>query len=133
MALRLLDIGAESSLCICIGKPVGGIRPLMVGHDDNIFLNGLAQQTIQKEIARIKLLPENLCSYQKGKGCGDATIIDNVVKEVALQNNSFYLAEIDNDAKEMFNRLYLESCSPVTCWSWDARLFRMAMHQYVKS
>jgi len=68
----------------------------------------MAQQAIQKEIARIKLLPENLCSYQKGKGCGDATIIDNVIKEVALQNNTFYLAEIDGDAEKMFDRLYLE-------------------------
>jgi hypothetical protein len=108
MALRLLDIGTESSLHICIGKPCGGIRPLTVGHDDNVFLNGLAQQAIQKEMARLKLLPENLCSYQKGKGCGDATIIDNIVKEVALQNNTFYLAEIDDDVEKMFDRLYLE-------------------------
>jgi len=108
MALRLLDIGTESSLRICIGKPCGGIRPLTVGHDDNVFLNGLAQQAIQKEMARLKLLPENLCSYQKGKGCGDATIIDNIVKEVALQNNNFYLAQIDDDAEKMFARLYLE-------------------------
>jgi hypothetical protein len=75
MALRLLDIGTESSLRRCIGKPCGGVRPLIVGHDNNVFSNGLAQQAIQKEIAHIKLLPENLCSYQRGKGCGDATII----------------------------------------------------------
>jgi hypothetical protein len=68
----------------------------------------MAQQAIQKEIARIKLLPENLCSYLKGKGCGVATIIDNVIKEVALQNNNFYLAEIDDDAEKMFDRLYRE-------------------------
>jgi hypothetical protein len=65
----------------------------------------MAQQAIQKEIARIKLLPENLCSYQKGRGCGDAI---NLIKEVALQNNTFYLAEIDDDAEKMFDRLYLE-------------------------
>jgi hypothetical protein len=51
MALRLLDIGTESSLCICIGKLCGGVRPLTVGHNDNVFLNGLAQQAIQNEIA----------------------------------------------------------------------------------
>jgi len=108
MALKLLDIGTESSLRICIGKPCGGIRPIMVGHDDYVFLNGIAQQAIQKEIARLKLLPENLCSYQKGKGCGDATIVNCIVKEVALQTDTFYLAEIDDDAEKMFDRLYLE-------------------------
>jgi len=46
--------------------------------------------------------------YQKGKGCSDATIVDTVVKEVALQNNTFYLAEIGDDAEKMFDRLYLE-------------------------
>jgi hypothetical protein len=84
------------------------VRPLTVGHDDNVFLNGIAQQAIQKEIARTKILPENVCSYQKGKGCNDATIIDSIVKEVALQNNDYYLAEIDDDAEKMFDRLYLE-------------------------
>jgi hypothetical protein len=44
---------------MCIGKPCGGVIPLTVGHDDNIFLNGLAQQAIQKEISRLKVLPEN--------------------------------------------------------------------------
>ncbi|MFN9978349.1 MAG: hypothetical protein ACK53Y_00470, partial [bacterium] len=73
MALRFLDIGTESSLWIFIGKPCGGIRPLTIGHYDIVFLNGLAQQAIQKEIARIQLLPDNLCSYQRGKGCNDAT------------------------------------------------------------
>jgi hypothetical protein len=58
MALRLLDTGTECSLCICIGKPCGGVRPLTVGHDDNIFLNGLAQQAIQQEIARLNILPD---------------------------------------------------------------------------
>lgn len=43
-ALQLLDIGTECSLRICIGKPCGGVRPLTVGHDDNVFLHGLAQQ-----------------------------------------------------------------------------------------
>jgi len=108
LALRLLDIGTECSLRICIGKPCGGVRPLTVSHDDNIFLNGLAQQAIQQEIAWLNILPENLCSYQKGKGFGDATIVDTVIKEVALQNNNFYLAEIDDDAKKMFDWLYLE-------------------------
>jgi hypothetical protein len=104
----LLDLGTECSLCICIAKPCGGVCPLTVGHDDNVFLNGLAQQAIQKEIAHLKVLPEKLCSYQKGKGCGDATIIDCVVKEVALQSNTFFLAEIDDDTKTMFDRLYIE-------------------------
>jgi hypothetical protein len=99
-ALRLLDIGTESSLPICIRKPCGGIRPLTVSHDNNVFLNGLAKQAIQREIARLKILPENLCLYQKGKGCSDATIVDTVVKEVALQNNTFYLAEIGDDAEK---------------------------------
>jgi hypothetical protein len=40
MTLRLLDLGTECSLKICIGKPCGGVRPLTVGHDDNVFLNG---------------------------------------------------------------------------------------------
>ncbi len=108
LTLRLLDLGTECSLRICIAKPCGGIRPLTVGHDDNVFSNGLAQQAIQNENARVKLLPENLCSYQKGRGCGDATIIDCVGKEVALQSNAFFLAEIDDDAEKMFDRLYIE-------------------------
>jgi hypothetical protein len=107
MALWILDIGTESSLQICIGKPCGGVCPLTIGHDDNVFLNGLAQQAIQKEIARIQLLPDNLCSYQRGKGCNDATM-DKVVKEVALQNNTFYPAEIDDDAEKRFDRLHVE-------------------------
>jgi len=76
MTLRLLDTGTECSLRICIGKPCGGVRPLTVGHDDNVFLNGIAQQAIQKEIARNRVLPETVFSYQKGKGCSDATIIN---------------------------------------------------------
>ena len=108
MTLRLLDVGTECSLRICIGKPCGGVRPLTVGHDDNVFLNGLAQQAIQKEIARLKIIPENVCSYQKGKGCADATIVDGIVKEVALQDNRCFVAELDDDAEKMFDRLYLE-------------------------
>ena len=108
MALRLLDFGTECSLRICIGKPCGGVRPLTVGHDDNVFLNGLAQKAIQEEIAKNKLIPENICSYQRGKGCADATIVAGVVKEVALQKNDFFLAEIDDDAEKMFDRLYSE-------------------------
>jgi hypothetical protein len=108
MALRLLDFGTENSLRICIGKPCGGIRPLTVGHDDNVFLNGIAQQAIQKEIARLKVLPENVCSYQKGKGCAYATIVDCVVKEIALQKDEFFLAELVDDAEKMFDRLHLE-------------------------
>ena len=79
MALRLLDLGTECSLRICIGKPCGGVRPLTVSHDDNVYLNGFAQQVLQKEIARLQILPENLCSYQRGKGCNNATIVDGVV------------------------------------------------------
>jgi hypothetical protein len=81
---------------------VWGVHPLMVGHDDNVFLNGIAQQAIQQEIAKVKILPDKVYSYQKGKGCSDATIIDSVVKEIALQNNDFYLAELSDDAEKMF-------------------------------
>jgi len=108
MTLRLLDVGTESSLCICIGKPCGGTRPLTVSHDHNVFLNGVAQQTLQVEIARTKLLPENLCSYQKGKGCNHATIVNAVVKEIALQEIIYYVAEIDDDMEKMFDRLYIK-------------------------
>jgi hypothetical protein len=80
----------------------------MVGHDDNVFLNGLAQQAIQKEISRMNVLPPNIVSFQKGKGCADATIIDLVVKEIALQNNYFYLAELSDDAEKISDRLYME-------------------------
>ena len=85
-----------------------GVPPLTVGHDDNVFLNGFAQQALQKEIARLQLLPETLCSYQRGKGCSDATIVDGVVKEVMLQNNDYFFAEINDDAEKMFDRLYIE-------------------------
>eukprot|EP00590_Aulacoseira_subarctica_P005294 CAMPEP_0172416722 /NCGR_PEP_ID=MMETSP1064-20121228/3216_1 /TAXON_ID=202472 /ORGANISM="Aulacoseira subarctica , Strain CCAP 1002/5" /LENGTH=1681 /DNA_ID=CAMNT_0013154579 /DNA_START=343 /DNA_END=5384 /DNA_ORIENTATION=- len=108
MALRLLDLGTECSLRICIGKPCGGVRPLTVSHDDNVYLNGFAQQVLQKEIARLQILPENLCSYQRGKGCNNATIVDGVVKEILLQNNTFYMAEIVDDAEKMFDRLFME-------------------------
>lgn len=108
MALRLLDHGTECSLRICIGKPCGGVRPLTVGHDDNVYLNGFAQQAIQKGIAYLQILPENLCSYQRGKGCNNATIVDGVIKEILLQNNMFYMVEIDDDAEKMFDRLYME-------------------------
>jgi hypothetical protein len=30
------------------------------------------------------------------------------VKEIALQNNNFYLAELSDDAEKMFDRLYME-------------------------
>jgi hypothetical protein len=50
LALRLLDIGTESSLHICIGKPCGGVRPLTVGHVNNVFLNGLAQQATSNKL-----------------------------------------------------------------------------------
>ncbi len=108
LTLRLLDTGTESSLRICIGKPCGGVRPLTVGHDDNVFLNGLAQQALQQEIAKHKILPDGICSYQKGKGCGDATIVDTVAKEIAIQEDQYYLAVIDDDAEKMFDRLYIE-------------------------
>jgi hypothetical protein len=42
------------------------------------------------------------------KGCGDATIIDCVIKEVALQNSTFFLAEIDDDAEKLFDQLYIK-------------------------
>ena len=42
------------------------------------------------------------------KGCSDATIIDSVIKEVALQDNDRYFAEIDDDAEKMFDHLYIE-------------------------
>ncbi len=108
LTVRLLDIGTECSLRICIGKPCGGVRPLTVGHDDNVFLNGIAQQAIQQEIAKHKILPENVFSYQKGKGCSDATLIDIIVKEIALQNNEYYVADLSDDAEKMFDRLYLD-------------------------
>ncbi len=79
MALRLLDTGTESSLRICIENPCRDVRPLTVGHDDNVFLNGKAHQAIQQEIAKFKVLPDNVYSYQKGKGCADATIVDQIV------------------------------------------------------
>ena len=72
------------------------------------FLNGLAQQAIQEQIARIKLLPENLCSYQQGKSCADATIVDTIVKQIELLRNEYYLAKIDDDAEKMFDRIYIE-------------------------
>jgi hypothetical protein len=55
-------------------------------------LNGFAQQALQKEIARLQVLPEKICSYQLGKGCSDATIVDGIVKEVLLQNDEYYMA-----------------------------------------
>lgn len=108
MALRLLDTGTESSLRICIGNPCRDVRPLTVGHDDNVFLNKIAQQAIQQEIAKFKVLPDDVYSYQKGKGCSDATINDRIVKETALQNNDYFLADLSDDAEKMFDRLYLE-------------------------
>jgi hypothetical protein len=50
----------QMTMRLCIGKPCGIVHPLIVGHDDNVYLNGLAQKAIQREIARVNLLPENL-------------------------------------------------------------------------
>ena len=108
MTLWLLDLGTECSLRICIGKPCGGVRPLTVGHDDNVYLKGFVQQALQKEIARLQILPDNICSYQWGKDCSDATIVDGIVKEVLLHNDEYYMAEIDDDAEKIFDRLYME-------------------------
>ncbi len=35
-------------------------------------------------------------------------IVDCIIKEIALQNDDFYLAELSDDAKKMFDRLYVE-------------------------
>ena len=106
--MHLLDFNTEQSLRICIPKPCGGVRPLTVSHDDNVYLNGFAQRALQHLLSQHNVLPPNLCSYQKGKGCSNATLIDNIVKEVALQENQYYFAEIDDDAEKMFDRLYIE-------------------------
>ena len=45
---------------------------------------------------------------QKGRNCADATIIDEIVKEVALQNNDMVVTELSNDSEKKFDRLYLE-------------------------
>ena len=84
-------------------NPCGRVCPLTVGHDNNVYLNGLAQRAIQREIARLNLLSDNLYSYQKGKGCNDATMVDCIVREIAVQNDDFYLAELSNDAEKMFD------------------------------
>jgi hypothetical protein len=73
-----------------------------------MFLNGFAQQALQKEITGLQMLPENLCSYQRGKGCSDVTIVEGMVKEVMLQNNDFYMAKIDDDAEKIFDWLYIK-------------------------
>jgi hypothetical protein len=39
-----------------------------VGHDDNVFLHGLAQQAIQKEIAKLNVLLENIMLISKRQG-----------------------------------------------------------------
>jgi hypothetical protein len=59
-------------------------------------------------MSRLSFLPQNVFSYQKGKGCTDATMYDNIVQETALQNKEYYLAEMSDDADKMFNRLYME-------------------------
>ncbi len=42
-------------------------------------------------------------------GCSNARIVDGIVKEIALQENQYFVAEIDDDAEKiMFDRLYLE-------------------------
>jgi hypothetical protein len=73
-----------------------------------VFLNGIAQQALQREIAKAKILPENIYSYQKRKGCADATIVDGIVKEIALQNDDHYMAQLSDHAEKMFDRLYIE-------------------------
>jgi len=35
-------------------------------------------------------------------------VIDGIVKEIALQNNDFYLAERSDDVKKMLDRMYIE-------------------------
>ena len=131
LTLRLLDFNTEQSLRICIPKPCGGVRPLTVSHDDNVYLNGFAQRALQHLLSQHNVLPPNLCSYQKGKGCSNATLIDNIVKEVALQENQYYFAEIDDDAEKMFDRLYIElqiallklaGCGPQGFAEWQSAM-----------
>ena len=124
MALRLLDTGTESSLRICIGNPCRDVRPLTVGHDDNVFLNGKAHQAIQQEIAKFKVLPDNVYSYQKGKGCADATIVDRIFKETALQNNDYYLADLSDDAEKKVRSsiLGITSCTSAVSWGRPTRI-----------
>lgn len=56
----------------------------------------------------MQVLPENLCLYQWGKDCSNATIVDGVIKEVMLQSNDVYFAVLSKDAKKMFDRLYIQ-------------------------
>ena len=67
MAFRLLDICTECSLQICIGKPCGSVRPFMVGHNDNVFLTGLAQQAIQQEISKKKICQKTYAHIKRVK------------------------------------------------------------------
>jgi hypothetical protein len=34
--------------------------------------------------------------------------VDGIVKEVLLHNDEYYMAEIDDDAEKIFDRLYME-------------------------
>jgi len=36
------------------------------------------------------------------------TVVDNIINEIVLQEGTYYLAEIDDDAEKMFDRLYRE-------------------------
>jgi hypothetical protein len=77
-------------------------------YNDSVYLNGFAQRSLHCLLSQHNVLPPNLCSYQKGKGCSNATLIDSIVQDVALEENQYYFAKIDDGAEKMFDRLYIE-------------------------
>jgi len=108
LTLRLIDEFTERAYRICIPKPDGGVRPLTVAHDDNCFLNANIQKSFQRSMREKKIINENIFSFQKGKSCADATIIDCIIRELALASGNRYVACLEEDLEKMFDRIPCE-------------------------
>ena len=108
LTLRLIDRNKQNSLRICIPKPDGSVRPITVASDDLCFTNHLLRVELHKELENNKALPENLISFRKGKNCSDATITDNVIRELSLQNNDSFVAIISEDIEKMYDRIHID-------------------------
>jgi len=106
LSLRIIDRETERSLRVCIPKADEGVRPITVAHDDNCFMNMLVQKAFQSQVD--KRLPRYLSSFRKGRGCQDATLVDGVVRELALQYGDGYVGIIEDDLEKMYDRIYIE-------------------------
>ena len=108
LTLRLIDRNKQNSLRVCIPKGDGSVRPITVASDDLCITNHLVRLELHKDLEKSGVLPENLISFRKGRSCSDATITDNIIKELSLQENESYVAIISEDIEKMYDRIHID-------------------------